>query len=886
MLTAHGDKLDQTDLAGHGDWRKASLRVSADRDKNWLMDAVPNELITSQQPHHQVLEILAAKALAGRDFVAAFKFADRRCRIDPPPLAHSYVLRAEAAYNIGDRPAALADLTSALKISPHDAAATRRLFAWASGPERDSAALSLIARDQDIATLHTAIEVLALVGKRRLAAVSVFDGYVAGWAAWDHDDAAELAIVSEDGALISLLAPDPFHPLSSHSVRATAFRIPRPASHAPQMVSISLLGETFFSQRMAPNSQNKVTDPATIHPRPAVSSDQLPTVIIPVYADFIATKACLESLLAERQVGKSYRIMIVNDASPEKELSKYITALSKHQHVTILTNPINLGFVGSVNRALSRLRGGDVVLLNADTVVPPGFVDRLKATAMLSDDIGTVVPLSNNSEISDFPNPNKNNPLGSRNDVMLFDHIAAKSNKAVAVDIPNGTGFCLYITRACLNAVGGLSESFQRGYLEDIDLCLRARERRFRNVCAPSVYVGHAGSRSFKSEKRSLVLRNLGILDRRFPRFRSECAAFMASDPLRPAREAIERQLPLAEDRPVLILTGAGALRAITQERANQLLADGHTTIVLEIISQHGQLRMSFSAANQAAPQSLSFGLLTPNDLCDLRTYLSILRPSHCEIVDPAMMPSFLTQTFAEMDIPFDVWVADGNSIDSEAAHARQRRATSLPNRDSNQETATEDPQTATPHHKTISAARRILVPCAMAEAFTKHTLQGRKSQLLAQSINSLSLPLHQDQPAKLLAIVPTRSSAKEFLAIRSLALSLRRRDSNVSILVAGSTFDDVRLMSHENVFVTGPTDASELGGTLQVHNVGWMLTGFDGPLFGHPLIQSVRKADIPVAYLDWSMGEITPRARDLALQPDVPLEQFTNQIIAWIEGT
>jgi GT2 family glycosyltransferase len=855
------------------------------------MGAVPNELITSQQPHHQVLEILAAKALAGQDFVTAFKFADRRCRIDPPPLAHSYVLRAEAAYNIGDKSAALADLTSALKISPHDAAATRRLFAWASGPDRDFAALNLIAHDQDIATLRAAIKVLALIGQRRLAAVSVFDEYVAGWAAWDQDDTAELAIVSEDGALTSLLAPDPFHPLSSHSVRATAFRIPRPASCAPQMVSISLLGNTFFSQRMAPNLSNRAASPEVLHPRRPLTSDQQPTVIVPVYADFSATKACLESLLADDRAGNSYRVMIVDDASPEKELSSYITALSKNPNVSILTNPINLGFVGSINRALSRLPGGDIVLLNSDTIVPPGFVDRLQAAAQLSEDIGTVVPLSNNGEISDFPNANKNNPLGSRDDVVMLDRIAEACNQKVVVDIPNGTGFCLYVTRACLDAVGGLSESFQRGYLEDIDFCLRARERGFRNVCAPSVYVGHAGSRSFKSEKRSLVLRNLGVLDRRFPRFRSECAAFIASDPLRPAREAIERQLPLAEGRPALILTGAGALRAVAQERANQLLADGHATIVLEIISQIGQLRMSFSAADQAAPQSLSFGLLTPVDLRDLRAYLGRLRPSHCEIVDPAMMPSSLTQTFAEMDIPFDVWVADGASIESEAAHTRQRRATnSLPNRDSSQQIATEDPQTVANRqiHETISAARRILVPCAMAEAFTKHALQGRKSILLEQPINPLSLQHHQDQPrgAKLLAIVPTRSSAKELLAIRSLALLLRGWESDVSIIVAGSTFDDVRLMSNENVFVTGPTDASELGSVLQAHNVGWMLTGFDGALFGHPLIQSVRNADIPVAYLDWSMGEITPRAGDLALQPDVPLEQFANQIISWIEGT
>ena len=171
-----------------------------------------NELITNQQPHHQVLETLAARALAARDFVAAFQYADRRCRIEPPALAHCYVLRAEAAFNFGEKTGALSDLKTALKISPHDAGATRRLFAWAGDTDRRSAALNLIAHDQDIGTRRAALEALMLNGQRQLAAVSVFDEYVAGWAAWDQDDEAELAIISEDGVVSTLLAADPFYP--------------------------------------------------------------------------------------------------------------------------------------------------------------------------------------------------------------------------------------------------------------------------------------------------------------------------------------------------------------------------------------------------------------------------------------------------------------------------------------------------------------------------------------------------------------------------------------------------------------------------------------------------------------------------------------------------
>jgi GT2 family glycosyltransferase len=832
---------------------------------------VPNQLITSQQPHHQILEILAAKALAERDFANAFKFADRRCRIGPSPLAHSYVLRAEAAHNIGDKSAALTDLRSALNISPHDAAATRRMFAWATGPERDSTALNLIAHDQDVTTLRAAIKALALVGEGRLASISVFDEYVAGWAAWDRDEVAELTIVSENSEITCLLVPDPFHPLSSHGVRATAFHVARPSSAVPQMLSISLQGEVFFSWRMAPNSSNKTAASAVLHPRRLLADDRRPTVIVPVYGDYSATTACLESLLTDEQAGKSYRILIVDDASPEPDLSDYVNALSKHPDVSVLTNPINLGFVGSINRALSHLRGGDIVLLNADTIVPPGFVDRLQAAAQLSNNIGTVVPLSNNGEISDFPYPNMNNTLGSRDDVVLLDRIAAACNQNVVVDTPNGTGFCLYVTRACLDAVGGLSESFQRGYLEDIDFCLRARESGFRNVCAPSVYVGHAGSRSFKSEKRSLVLRNLGVLDRRFPNFRAECAAFVASDPLRPAREAIERQLPPPTTLPVLIFTGAGVLRAVAQRRANRLRAEGHAPIVLDLIYQNGQLRMSFSATDDSAPQSLSFSLTTPDDLRDLRAYLKQLAPSHCELVDPAMTPTSLTQTLAALNIPFDVWVIDGDSI-----------ASTL----DSQDTALAASVTAADCwcNETISAARNILVPCPTAEVFTKHMLQGRKPVLLELPVFPVSLRRHRSRGAKTLAIVPVRSSAKAFQVIRALAVSLNNSNSDVSIIVAGSTFDDVRLMSHDNVFVTGPVDASELGNVLQAHNVGWMFTGFDGPLFGHPLIQSTMNADIPVAYLDWSMGCINPRPSDLAIRADATFDQLCHQIVFWIE--
>src|SRR6185312_14254122 len=143
------------------------------------------------------------------------------------------------------------------------------------------------------------------------------------------------------------------------------------------------------------------------------------------------------------------------------------------------------------------------------------------------------------------------------------------------IDVPSGIGFCLYITRPCLAALGGLSENFERGYLEDVDLCLRARGKGFRNVCAPSVYVGHHGSKSFQHEKRSLVLRNLDILDQRFPDYRRECRAFEIADPLRPARTQLDRALSWSAEPSVLILGHRRSFAAVAEERARHLRERG-----------------------------------------------------------------------------------------------------------------------------------------------------------------------------------------------------------------------------------------------------------------------------------------------------------------------
>ena len=212
---------------------------------------------------HTALERLAAQALTAQDFATAFKYADRRCRVGPPPAAHCFVLRAEANWRLGRGEAAQADLAEALLVDPSDLGANRRMLAWATDDRRRAAAANLIARDGNPATLRTAVAELRRAGDRHWAACSVFDNHVTGWIAWTKATTVEVNLATDDGTLTSLLEPNPFHPLASMEVQATTFLVRRPPSRTPQTLTLKCDGEIFQVRRLAPN----LSSPARIPKR-------------------------------------------------------------------------------------------------------------------------------------------------------------------------------------------------------------------------------------------------------------------------------------------------------------------------------------------------------------------------------------------------------------------------------------------------------------------------------------------------------------------------------------------------------------------------------------------------------------------------------------------
>ncbi|ABE61911.1 glycosyl transferase, family 2 [Nitrobacter hamburgensis X14] len=798
---------------------------------------------------HVMVERMAAQALNAQDFLAAFKYADRRCRVGPPSAAHCLVLRAEANWRLERKEAALADLAEALLVDPSDLAANRRMLAWANDDRRRTAAASLIGRDSNPTILRVAIEELWRAGDRHWAACSVFDNHVTGWIAWTRANTVAVSLAVENGTLTSVLEPNSFHPLASMEVQATAFLVRRPPSRAPQTLTLTYNGEIIQVRRLAPN----LSTPPDIRTEACRSNTPRhdtsePTVIVPVYRDVQATLDCFVSLIKARASSATgqhpFRILAVDDATPEPELRRYLNELAADGAIDCLVNETNLGFVGAVNRALESVPVGDVVLLNSDTIVPPSFVERLAAVAHSAPDIGTVTPLSNNGDIFSFPTPNDLNPMQGYESILEIDRVASIANAGEVIDVPSGIGFCLYITRDCLAAIGGLSENFERGYLEDVDLCLRARARGFRNVCAPSVYVGHHGSKSFRHEKRSLVLRNLEVLDRRFPGYRRECRAFEIADPLRPARARLDRALTWPSEPSVLILGNRRGFAAVAEERARHLRQRGERAVLLLRERDVVDLRVADGSSPQAV--RLSFG--SEAAIAEAADIIARLRPGRVEIVEPNPLPR-LIELIRKLGLPIHPWLTAGDLGEA---------VTSLPDE--------------TP----------LLAPGKTAKAFAEARWPNRKIVLQDWPTRPLTLtPIRGASQS--LAIVPSAPSPASFRLMRRLAERLQQRGPSRSIVIAGATCDDDRLMSYANVFITGAVAADEIGDVLVPHNPGWLLTDFEEPAFGHPLIETARRASIPVAYRDWSAGSAKPRKGDLAIPADADDQELVDAVLAWV---
>jgi GT2 family glycosyltransferase/glycosyltransferase involved in cell wall biosynthesis len=379
-------------------------------------------------------------------------------------------------------------------------------------------------------------------------------------------------------------------------------------------------------------------------------------VIIPVYRGFEVTRRCIESVLAYEQ-RTAHQVVVIDDASPEPELRAYLDALAEEPRIELLRNSVNQGFVCSANAGMRLHPERDVVLLNSDTEVANDWLDRLRACACNNEPVATVTPFSNNATICSYPRIGQVNALPAGSDVASLDALFRDCNAGIQLDLFTGVGFCLYLTRAGIDALGGFDEySFGTGYGEEVDYCMRGRTAGWRNLLCADCFVYHHGAVSFQTDSEPKKIAAQRVIDRRFPDYRALVEGFFERDPPRPLRRAVDLARLRASPLPRLLFVchvwGGGVARHV--DELAEMLSDAAEVLLMQPLPERG-------AALRWLRRGEEFALYLPlhedpGDWIELLSGLGLARVHYHHVQG---FPEWILDLASSLGLDYDVTLHD-----------------------------------------------------------------------------------------------------------------------------------------------------------------------------------------------------------------------------------
>lgn len=263
------------------------------------------------------------------------------------------------------------------------------------------------------------------------------------------------------------------------------------------------------------------------------------SILVPVYNGANDVRRCLRSLLLHAD--PRHRIVIADDCSSDQALSRELGDwAARYAHVRYLRRSSNLGYLENVN-ALLEETDGDVLLLNSDTEIGPQCVERLQRAAYCADQVALACPLSDNANLLTIAPAEWLSPFSTED----IQRACARAARAHFPRLPTAVGFCMYLRREALAALGHFDRFFSPGYGEEDDYAQRARRAGWQLVVAPDVFVRHAGGTSFGRSESTTEMQaaHLARLTWRWPRYESDVRTWWRDWPLREQAERVRREL-------------------------------------------------------------------------------------------------------------------------------------------------------------------------------------------------------------------------------------------------------------------------------------------------------------------------------------------------------
>lgn len=258
-------------------------------------------------------------------------------------------------------------------------------------------------------------------------------------------------------------------------------------------------------------------------------------IIVVTYNSATEIGACLDSLVGHTAPFPT-TITVVDNASPDGTAQ---LVRDRWPSVQVIESPTNVGFSRANNLGIRATSGDYVLLMNPDTVAPPGAVQTL-VRGLAAHPAAAIAGARLLSDRG-FPELSWGDPIGPWNELKrkVFSILYYRKVRRIvrkvdrlsrqAREVAWVSGACMVIRRADLEAVGLLDERYFM-YTEDVDLCV-AMAKRGRTVLyvAGAEVLHHRGMSAARNPETERRYRQsqLAYYDKHLPRWAAVLRAYL-----------------------------------------------------------------------------------------------------------------------------------------------------------------------------------------------------------------------------------------------------------------------------------------------------------------------------------------------------------------------
>jgi GT2 family glycosyltransferase len=238
-------------------------------------------------------------------------------------------------------------------------------------------------------------------------------------------------------------------------------------------------------------SLNPVYSSANDSREPSANGSEV-TVVLPVYGQIHVVRYLFDQL-EKQQKSFPFKLVVIDDAYDDQSSKWLKNRLSSWGDAKLIVNQTNLGYLKSINNAVSQVTTKYCLLLNSDIELNANAIKRISA-ALDEPGVALATALATDSGA----NLSIEIPKG-RHWIEVDNWL--QSIKPIYPDAHTAIGYALAVNLELIERSELFSNDFIDGYGEDSDLHFRVIQKGFRSVIADNVLVRHHSGLSYGTKE-------------------------------------------------------------------------------------------------------------------------------------------------------------------------------------------------------------------------------------------------------------------------------------------------------------------------------------------------------------------------------------------------